>query len=167
MCQQTFRKDTRSRPIVVVGIVGPVRVELDLADHQRLDAADQVAVRGLKVHQRAVADRVVDGDALPFEPFAQQPLSFGERGLDVGATTLPAVDLQRAAADLALDGDAAPPHHRVCFEAQVLAVLAAREGADAVAAAAGDDRLLRTGRRGREQRERDADDAEPPHAAAA
>ena len=31
MCQQTFRKDTRSRPIVVVGIVGPVRVELDLA----------------------------------------------------------------------------------------------------------------------------------------
>ena len=28
---ETFRKNTRSRPIVVVGIVGPVRVELDLA----------------------------------------------------------------------------------------------------------------------------------------
>ena len=28
---ETFRKNNRSRPIVVVGMVGPVRVELDLA----------------------------------------------------------------------------------------------------------------------------------------
>lgn len=28
---ETFRKNTRGRPVVVVGIVGPVRVELDLA----------------------------------------------------------------------------------------------------------------------------------------
>jgi len=31
LCRQTFRKDTRRRTVVVVGIVNLVRVELDLA----------------------------------------------------------------------------------------------------------------------------------------